>query len=79
MEGRRGQEGRMGGESFSSFCTQSWLLISGAFFVSNTDVVVWVQASSQGQHPAVYLQPSDTMVLGGTTQGWGLQGLTLFL
>lgn len=45
------------------------ILISGAFSVSNPDVMVWVQASSQGQHPAIHLQPSDTMVLGGTTQG----------
>ncbi|GAB1286310.1 Golgin subfamily A member 1 [Apodemus speciosus] len=27
------------------------------------DVLVWIQTSSQGQHPAIYLQPSDTMVL----------------
>lgn len=46
------------------------ILISGAFPVSNTDVMVWVQASSQGQHPAIHLQPSNTMVLDGTTQGW---------
>lgn len=49
-------------------------LISGAFPVSNADVMVWVQASSQGQHPAVHLQPSDTVVLDGTTQGWSSVG-----
>lgn len=48
--------------------------ISGAFSVSNTDVMVWVQASSQGQHPAIHLQPPDTVVLGGTTQGWSSKG-----
>lgn len=78
MEGRRGQA--TDGEGVFQLLLHPVLaLISGAFFVSNIDVVVWVQASSQGQHPAVHLQPSDTVVLGGTTQGWGLQGLTLFL
>lgn len=38
-------------------------LSSGAFSVSNADVLVWIQTSSQGQHPTIYLQPSDTMVL----------------
>lgn len=36
---------------------------SEAFSVPNADVLVWIQTSSQGQHPAIYLQPSDTMVL----------------
>lgn len=27
------------------------------------DVVVWVQAVSEGQYPAVHLQPEDTVAL----------------
>ncbi|ELW48547.1 Golgin subfamily A member 1 [Tupaia chinensis] len=50
------------------------ILNSGAFSVSNVDVLVWIQASSQGQHPAIYLKPSDTMVLEETTQGWSSMG-----
>lgn len=40
-------------------------VLTSAPSVSNTDVVVWVQASPQGQHPALHLQPSDTLVLDG--------------
>lgn len=40
--------------------------------------MVWVQASSQGQHPAIHLQPSDTVVLDGTTQGRSSMGCRIF-
>lgn len=49
-------------EDKGCFCSQLFLS-SEAFSVSIADVLVWIQTSSQGQHPAIYLQPTDTMVL----------------
>lgn len=64
-----GQEGRAlsraGGCAGAASTPAPGLPHSDTCSVSNADVMVWVQTSPQGQYPALHLQPSNTMVLGG--------------